>query len=105
MADSHVPWGVEALNGTVTEPAWRIKPSWFLVATDERMIPPPAQRAMSDWAGSTVVEEAASHSISVSQPHVTAQLIKHPARSALVETPETVGRPRTFRWCRRPPRR
>jgi len=90
MADSQVPWGVEALNGTVTEPAWRIKPSWFLVATDDRMIPPPAQRVMSDRAGSTVVEEAGSHSIYVSQPHVTAQLIKHAARSALVETPETV---------------
>ncbi len=90
MADSQVPWGVEALNGRVTEPAWRIKPSWFLVATDDRMIPPPAQRAMSDRAGSTVVEEAGSHSIYVSQPHVTAQLIKRAARSARVETPDTV---------------
>jgi hypothetical protein len=47
MADSHVPWGVNALGGTITEPAWLIKPSWYLVATDDRMIPPPAQRAMS----------------------------------------------------------
>ena len=91
MADSQVPWGVEALNGTVTEPAWRIKPSWFLVATDDRMIPPPAQRAMSDRAGSTVVEEAGSHSIYVSQPHAAAELIKIAARSARVETPETVS--------------
>ena len=56
MADSQVPWGVEALNGAVTEPAWRSKPSWYLVATDDRMIPPPAQRAMSERAGATVVE-------------------------------------------------
>ena len=89
MADSQVPWGVEALNGAVSEPAWRSKPSWYLVATDDRMIPPPAQRAMSQRAGSTVVEEAGSHSIYVSQPHATAELIKQAARRALVETPET----------------
>src|SRR5688572_11632067 len=90
MADSQLPWGVEALNGAVTEPAWRIKPSWYLVATDDRMIPPPAQRAMSERAGSTVVEQAGSHSIYVSQPQATADLIKHAARGALVETPATV---------------
>ena len=91
MADSQVPWGLEALNGAVSEPAWRSKPSWYLVASDDRMIPPPAQRAMSERAGSTVVEEAGSHSIYVSQPQVAADLIKHAARSALVETPESVG--------------
>jgi pimeloyl-ACP methyl ester carboxylesterase len=90
MADSQVPWGVEALNGAVTEPAWRHKPSWYQVATDDRMIPPPAQRAMSERADSTVVEAAGSHSIYVSQPHVTAELIEHAARSAVVGTPETV---------------
>ena len=91
MADSQVPWGLEALNGAVSEPAWRSKPSWYLVATDDRMIPPPAQRAMSERAGSTVVEAAGSHSIYVSQPQATADLIKHAARSALVEIPESVG--------------
>jgi pimeloyl-ACP methyl ester carboxylesterase len=90
MADSQLPWGVEALNGSVTEPAWRSKPSWYLVATDDRMIPPAAQRAMSERAGSAVVEQAGSHSIYVSRPHETAELIKHAVRSALVETPETV---------------
>ena len=90
MADSQVPWGVEALNGAITDPAWRNKPSWYLVATDDRMIPPPAQRAMSERAGSTVVEEAGSHSIYVSQPHATAELIKHAARGALVGTAATV---------------
>jgi pimeloyl-ACP methyl ester carboxylesterase len=84
MADSQVPWGVEALNGTVTEPAWRSKPSWYLVASDDRMIPPPAQRAMSERAGSTVVEAAGSHSIYVSQPHATSELIKQAARHAVV---------------------
>ena len=91
MADSQVPWGLEALNGAVSEPAWRSKPSWYLVATDDRMIPPPAQRAMSERAGATVVEAPGSHSIYVSQPRATADLIKHAARSALVEDAEPIG--------------
>ena len=81
MADSQVPWGVEALNGTVSEPAWRDTPSWYLVATDDRMIPPPAQRAMSERAGSTVIEAAGSHAIYVSQPGAVASLIMQAARS------------------------
>lgn len=80
MADSQVPWGVEALEGAVSEPAWRSKPSWYLVATDDRMIPPPAQRSMAERAGSTVVEEAGSHSIYVSQPQAVAALIRQAAR-------------------------
>jgi pimeloyl-ACP methyl ester carboxylesterase len=90
MADSQVPWGVEALNGAVSEPAWRSKPSWYLVASDDRMIPPPAQRAMSERAGSTVIEAPGSHSIYVSQPHVTAELIAQAARQALVDSAEAV---------------
>ena len=76
MADSQVPWGVEALGGTISEPAWRSKPSWYLVATEDRMIPPPAQRAMAERAGSTVIEVAGSHSIYVSQPAAVAELIE-----------------------------
>jgi pimeloyl-ACP methyl ester carboxylesterase len=90
MADSQLPWGVEALNGAVTEPAWRSKPSWYLVATDDRMIPPPAQRAMSERTGATVVEEAGSHSIYVSQPRAVAELIKQAAREARVESAAAV---------------
>ena len=82
MADSQVPWGVGALGGTVTDPAWRVKPSWYLVATDDRMIPPPAQRAMSERAGSTVVEVPGSHAVYVSQPQAVADLIEK-ASSAL----------------------
>jgi pimeloyl-ACP methyl ester carboxylesterase len=89
MAAAQVPWGVEALNGTITEPAWRSKPSWYLVAADDRMIPPPAQRTMSERTGATVVEAAGSHSIYVSQPHATAELIKRVARSALLDTAQT----------------
>ena len=80
MADSQVPWGVEALSGTISEPAWKTKPSWYLVATDDKMIPPPAQRFMSKRAGSTVVEVAGSHAIYVSQPNAVAALIEKAAR-------------------------
>jgi pimeloyl-ACP methyl ester carboxylesterase len=80
MADSQVPWGVGALGGQVSDPAWRSKPSWYLVATDDHMIPPPAQRAMSERAGATVSEAAGSHSIYVSQPKAVADLIAQAAR-------------------------
>jgi pimeloyl-ACP methyl ester carboxylesterase len=79
MADSQIPWGVDALQGTITEAAWRNKPSWYLIATEDRMIPPPAQREMSGRAGSTVEEAAASHSVYVSQPAAVAALIQKAA--------------------------
>jgi pimeloyl-ACP methyl ester carboxylesterase len=79
MADSQVPWGVAALEGAVTDPAWRVKPSFYLVASDDRMIPPPAQRAMAERAGATVTEVAGSHSVYVSQPKAVASLIEQAA--------------------------
>jgi pimeloyl-ACP methyl ester carboxylesterase len=79
MADSQVPWGVESLSGTITEPAWKTKPSWYLVATDDRMIPPPAQQFMSKRAGSTVVEVKGSHAVYVSKPEEVAALIRKAA--------------------------
>jgi pimeloyl-ACP methyl ester carboxylesterase len=84
MADSQVPWGVNALSGAITEPAWKTKPSWYLVATDDRMIPPPAQRFMSKRAGSTVTEVAGSHAVYVSQPKPVAALIEKAAREETV---------------------
>ena len=79
MADSQVPWGVEALSGAISEPAWKTKPSWYLVATDDKMIPPAAQRFMSKRAGSIVVEAAGSHAIYVSQPNAVATIIEKAA--------------------------
>ncbi len=76
MADSQVPWGVTALNGAISEPAWKKKPSWYLVAADDKMIPPPAQRQMSKRAGSTTVEVKGSHAVYVSQPKAVAALIE-----------------------------
>jgi pimeloyl-ACP methyl ester carboxylesterase len=81
MADSQVPWGVNALGGAVSDPAWRVKPSWYLVATDDHMIPPPAQRNMSERAGATVIEASGSHAIYVSHPEAVATLIKQAAQS------------------------
>jgi pimeloyl-ACP methyl ester carboxylesterase len=80
MAQSQVPWGLEALNGTVTQAAWRNKPTWYLVASDDKMIPPPAQRSMSKRAGSTVVEVKGSHAVYVSKPDAVAALIEQAAK-------------------------
>ena len=80
MADSQVPWGVEALSGTISQPAWKTRPSWYLIATDDQMIPPPAQRFMSQRAGATVVEVAGSHAVYVSQPDAVAALIAKAAQ-------------------------
>jgi pimeloyl-ACP methyl ester carboxylesterase len=79
MADSQVPWGVDALGGTISDPAWRSKRSWYLVTTEDRMIPPPAQREMSERSGSTVVEVTGSHAIYVSQPEAVAELVEKAA--------------------------
>ncbi len=86
MASSQVPWGVEALAGTITAPAWKTKPSWYLVATDDRMIPPPAQRMMSKRAGATVTEVAGSHAVYVSQPRSVAAFIEKAAREVAAKS-------------------
>ena len=88
MADSQVPWGVEALSGAISEPAWRTKPSFYLVATDDRMIPPDAQRSMSKRAGATLVEVKASHSVFASQPQAVASLIRRAARGVKLAAAE-----------------
>lgn len=80
MADSQLPWGADALTGAVSQPAWRTKPSWYLVATDDAMIPPAAQRFMSKRAGSVVVEKPGSHAIYVSRPNDVAALIERAAK-------------------------
>ena len=82
MADSQVPWGVNALGGPITDPAWRTKPSWYLVTTEDRMIPPSAQHAMASRAGATLSEAAASHSVFLSQPETVATLIAQAAAGA-----------------------
>jgi pimeloyl-ACP methyl ester carboxylesterase len=82
MADSQVPWGVEALGGTISEPAWKTKPSWYLLVTEDKMIPPPAQRFMAERAGATVDEVGGSHAIYVSRPDAVASIIEKAAGAA-----------------------
>jgi pimeloyl-ACP methyl ester carboxylesterase len=79
MADSQVPWGADALGGTITEPAWRAKPAWYLLTTEDKMIPPIAQRAMSQRAGAAITEVTASHSVYRSRPDTVANLIEQAA--------------------------
>jgi pimeloyl-ACP methyl ester carboxylesterase len=81
MANAQMPWGVAALSGAVTEPAWKTKPSWYLVATADKMIPPDAQRAMAKRAGASVVEQSGSHAVYVSQPKAVAELIEKAAKA------------------------
>lgn len=91
MADSQVPWGLAAISGTITEPAWKTRPSWYLVTAEDRMIPPDAQRSMSKRAGTTVVEVKGSHAIYVSQPQAVAHIIEAAAKGALAAEKEKGG--------------
>ena len=88
MADSQVPWGVDALGGTISEAAWKAKPTWYLLTTEDRMLPPDAQRLMSKRAGATVVEVKSSHAVYVSHPQAVAHIIEEAARGALVAAKE-----------------
>lgn len=81
MADSQVPWGVDALAGAVSQPAWKTRPSTYVVATEDRMIPPPAQRGMAARAGARVVDVSGSHALYVSQPAAIADVIQQAAEA------------------------
>jgi len=79
MGDSQVPWGLNALNEVVSTAAWRSKRSWYLIATEDKMIPPDAQRFMAKRAEATTIEAKGSHAIFVSQPHAVADLVARAA--------------------------
>jgi pimeloyl-ACP methyl ester carboxylesterase len=89
MADSQVPWGVNALGGTISEAAWKAKPSWYLLTTEDRMLPPDAQRQMSKRAGATVVEVKSSHAVYVSQPQTVAHIVEEAATGASAAAKES----------------
>lgn len=86
MSIVRAPWGVAAGSGTISEPPRRTKPTWYLIATDDRMIPPEAQCVMAKRAGATVVEVKASHAFYISQPSAVAALIEQAARTAKAAT-------------------
>jgi pimeloyl-ACP methyl ester carboxylesterase len=79
MANSQVPWGLAAANAGATAAAWKTKPSWYLLTTDDHMIAPELQRAMSKRAGSKVVEVKGSHAVYVSRPDAVASIIEQAA--------------------------
>jgi pimeloyl-ACP methyl ester carboxylesterase len=87
LADSQVPWGADAMTGTVTEPAWRVKPSWYLIATEDRMITTSAQRAMAQRVGATTVEVTGSHAVYMSQPRAVAAFIRTACAEAIANPP------------------
>jgi pimeloyl-ACP methyl ester carboxylesterase len=76
MADSQVPWSVQALEGKITNPAWKTKPSWYLIPQEDRVIPPAAQRAMAGRAHATIREIPGSHAVYVANPAAVAALLK-----------------------------
>ena len=93
MANSQVPWGVEALGGKVTVPAWKSKPTYYLVASDDHMIPPAAQRQMATRAGARVAESPGSHALYVSHPGAVADLIRQAAAGAAQPAAINAGQP------------
>jgi pimeloyl-ACP methyl ester carboxylesterase len=80
-ATSPTSTGLPGRAVAISEPAWKGKPSWYLVATDDRMIPPPAQRMMAKRAKATIAEARGSHAIYVSQPKAVVELIEKAAMS------------------------
>ncbi|WP_430389915.1 alpha/beta fold hydrolase [Dyella sp. 20L07] len=80
MADSQVPWNVAAAGGTISTPAWKSKPAFYLVVHGDHMIPEEAQRAMAKRANATVANTSGSHAIYVSNPKVVASLIEQAAK-------------------------
>jgi pimeloyl-ACP methyl ester carboxylesterase len=82
MAISQVPIAASIIGAPITEPAWRRKPSWYAVATEDRQINPDLERFMAKRAGSTTIEVKGSHAIYASQPAVVADLIEKAAKAA-----------------------
>jgi pimeloyl-ACP methyl ester carboxylesterase len=84
MADSQVPPSFAAGKAPMTMAAWKTKPSWYLVSTEDQIIPPDAERLMAKRAGSTVAEVKGSHVAFISQPEATAKLIEQAAKTVKV---------------------
>jgi pimeloyl-ACP methyl ester carboxylesterase len=82
MAASQNPWGLAAVKGTISHPAWQEKPSWYLVANQDKMISPVLERQMAERAKAKISDVNASHAVYVSQPRVVAALIEKAAREA-----------------------
>jgi pimeloyl-ACP methyl ester carboxylesterase len=82
MAISQVPISTEAFTHKVTSPAWKTKPTWYMVASSDRSINPEQERMMAKRAHATTVEVNASHVAYMSHPKEAAKLIEEAASSA-----------------------
>jgi pimeloyl-ACP methyl ester carboxylesterase len=82
MAISQVPISTDAFTHKVTNPAWKSKPTWYMVATADRSINPQQERMMAKRANAKTVEVNASHVAYMSHPKETAKLIEEAAASA-----------------------
>jgi len=82
MADSQVPWGLAAVRAKITTPAWKTKPTYFLMTTSDHMVPPSLQRMMAKRAGATSMEVQSSHAVMLSHPQEVATFIEEAARLA-----------------------
>jgi pimeloyl-ACP methyl ester carboxylesterase len=84
MAISQVPISTDSFTHKVTSPAWKTKPTWYMVATEDRSINPDQERMMAKRANAKTVEVKASHVAYMSHPKQTAKLIEDAANSAPV---------------------
>ena len=81
MAHSQVFPAKAAFDTKITQPGWKTKKSWALIATDDRAINPDLMRFMAKRAGSKPVEVKASHAVFMSQPAAVANLIEEAAKA------------------------
>ena len=82
MAAAQVPWGLDALTAKVTRTAWKSKPAHYMIAVNDLMIPPGAQRRMARRAGARMVEIESSHAVMLARPYEAATFIEGAARPA-----------------------
>lgn len=80
LAASQIPTAGACFGTPITQAAWRTKPSAYVLATEDRVIPPPAQRQMATRANATITEVRGSHAVYVSQPDGVADAIDAAAR-------------------------
>lgn len=81
MAAAQVPWGLAAVQAKITDPAWKAKPTTFMLARGDHMIPPSLQRTMATRAGAKLVEIDSSHAVMLSHPRDVAAYIEAVARA------------------------
>ncbi len=72
---TQAPTAAKALGRVVSTPAWKTKPSWYIVATEDRAIQPDLERSMAKQIGAQTVSVPASHLVMLSHPDDVAKLI------------------------------